>query len=589
MAQKIGLAMAFFLLMLTLSACAPAVGDAVLHMTRPEDGNPQRFHAVEFDVRSDANVDNTFDPAQMDLQVAYTAPSGAQMSVPAFWYQAYDASTLQPQGEPRWKARFTPTESGEWRAQVIRDGDPVGEALAFTVDESDHLGFVRIDSRNPRYFAFDSGAPYFPIGLNIGWSNGDVLADYERWFDRLSENGGNVARVWMASWSFGIEWNDTGLGNYTNRMKQAWLLDQVFAMAEARGITIMLTLINHGAFSTSVNPEWEQNPYNAALGGPCAVPYEFVTNEAAKEMFKRRLRYIAARWGYSTNLLAWEWWNEVNWVGLVDRDLGPWTEEMTAYIQQFDPYDHLVTTSYADGTRTGIWEIGALDFAQQHDYTGLNPLDTFPLSYERIARTAGNKPIVFGELGFSSGDDENLAGLESIQLHNGLWAAPFTGYASTAMHWWWDNFVDPQDQWRHYKGISTFLQGEDLALLRPRSGSASPGDVDVLVLGDDDHQLLWVRNRAYDVPAANDAYNAAILQAIRSNTTMTSWTYEPDPLTDVQITLTDLPAGEYQVKWFDPQAAEWLSEETVTAADGMVTLMMPTISKDMAAKLRRAR
>lgn len=586
MAHKLGWSMLFVWLALTFSACAPTPGDVGMRMAIPAEGNPQRFHKMEFDITVDSQAENPFDPAQVDLQVEYTAPSGAQMTIPVFWYQEYDAATLQPQGEPGWKARFTPTESGEWRAQAVLNGAPVGDALTFGVEESDHPGFVRIDNRNPRYFAFDNGAPYFPIGLNIGWSTGDVLADYERWFDRLSANGGNVARIWMASWSFAIEWNDTGLGDYTNRLKQAWLLDQVFAMAEERGITIMLTLINHGAFSTSVNPEWEQNPYNSALGGPCAVPYEFITNEEAKEMFKRRLRYIAARWGYSTNLFAWEWWNEVNWVGLVDRDLGPWTEKMTAHIQRFDPYDHLVTTSYADGTRTGIWEIDSLDFAQQHDYTGLDPLDTLPVSYERIARSAGDKPIVFGELGFSSGDDSNLAGLESIQLHNGLWVAPFTGYASTAMHWWWDVFVDPQDQWGHFKGISTFLHDEDLALLQPGSASAS-ADVDVLVLGSESRHLIWARNRAYDVSVANDAYSAAVLQAIRSNTQMTSWTYEPEAQAGVEITLSDLPAGNYQVKWFDPQGAVWLSEETIVVEDGATTLRAPAFARDVAVKLLR--
>ncbi len=575
----------FLLSMLTalLSACAHK-DEAVLRLADSVDGTPGVYTRVEFDVTPDKRVDNPFDPGQIDLLVQFTAPSGRIISVPAFWYQAYD-SALQATGAPGWKARVTPTESGSWQAEALLDGQPLGGRVAFDVGSSDHPGFVRIDKRNPRYFAFDNGDPYFPIGLNIAWSNGDVLADYERWFDRLSENGGNVARVWMASWSFAIEWSDTGLGDYTNRMQQAWLLDQIFLMAEERGITIMLTLINHGAFSTSVNPEWDQNPYNTALGGPCSVPYEFMTDPLAREMFQRRLRYIAARWGYSPNLFAWEWWNEVNWTGIVDRDLSPWTEEMTAYIQQYDPYDHLITTSYADGTRTGIWASPALDFAQQHDYSGLNPLQSFPLAYQRITRSAGDKPIVFGELGFSSGDDANTAGLESIHLHNGLWTAPFTGYASTAMHWWWDGFVDPQDQWGHFRGISHFLAGEDLAMLQPGSAVLSASTADALVLADGQRRLLWVRNKAYDVPVANDAYNAAILDAIRTNSTMTSWTYEPDPLTGLQLTVTNLADGDYLIRTFDPQSATWREDEVATAQNGTLRIELPSFSMDIALKL----
>jgi aryl-phospho-beta-D-glucosidase BglC (GH1 family) len=133
---------------------------------------------------------------------------------------------------------------------------------------------------------------YFPIGMNIAWATSlnNTLADYQRWFDKLSQNGGNFARVWMSSWDLGIEWEDTGLGDYTNRLKQAWLLDQVFQMADQRGIFIMLTLLNHGSFSRTVDPEWSGNPYNARLGGPLLKPQDFVTDPQAIDFFKRRLR-----------------------------------------------------------------------------------------------------------------------------------------------------------------------------------------------------------------------------------------------------------------------------------------------------------
>ena len=129
-------------------------------------------------------------------------------------------------------------------------------------------GFIRVNPANKLYFAFDNGETFFPVGLNIGWDGDQVLAEYQRWMDRLSAQGGTVMRVWMASWSFGLEWNDTPLGDYTTRLQRAWLLDQVFRMAEQRGIKIILVLLNHGMFSTSANPQWYENPLNAANGGP---------------------------------------------------------------------------------------------------------------------------------------------------------------------------------------------------------------------------------------------------------------------------------------------------------------------------------
>ena len=50
---------------------------------------------------------------------------------------------------------------------------------------------------------------------------------------------------------------------------------------------------------------------------------EFATNPDAQRLWEQKLRYIAARWGYSTNLFCWEWWNEVNWTPLAARTFWP--------------------------------------------------------------------------------------------------------------------------------------------------------------------------------------------------------------------------------------------------------------------------
>lgn len=547
------------------------------------------YERVELDVRTSTSVDNPFDPAQIDLLVTFLAPSGAQITVPAFWYQAFDRETLQPLDKPGWKARVSPNEIGIWRAWALLDKKGKSNEISFEVTPSNFKGFIRIDPRNERYFVFDDGTPYFAIGLNIGWSSGgNVLPNYERWLTRLSENGGNLARVWMASWSFGLEWEDTGLGDYSARMKQAWLLDQVFEMAEERNIMIMLTLINHGAFSTTTNAEWEHNPYNAALGGPCVNPGEFATDPEARDFFKRRLRYIGARWSYATNLLAWEWWNEVNWTPLFDTQLEPWIEEMTPVLRQHDGHNHLITNSYADGTRSTLWGMAELDFAQHHDYSGRDPMASFPSAYEIISKKAGTKPIVFGELGFAAGSESNTADLETVHFHNGLWTGPFTGYASTAMHWWWDSFVDAHDRWGEFKGISAFLAGEDLATMKAGAAEIEPADADALVLQGQGQLLVWIRSRGYDVGAAQDAYDAAILEAIKSKTILTEWTYEPPTLSGLTLTLGEnLDAGSYRLRWFDPQNAAWLSEETVELDEGSLSLTVPDLAEDIALKIER--
>lgn len=38
---------------------------------------------------------------------------------------------------------------------------------------------------------------------------------------------------------------------------------------------------------------------------------DFFTNERARADYKQRLRYLVARYGYSTSIFAWEFFNEV--------------------------------------------------------------------------------------------------------------------------------------------------------------------------------------------------------------------------------------------------------------------------------------
>ena len=445
---------------------------------------------------------------------------------------------------------------------------------------------MRINKQNPRYMAFDDGSFYFPIGLNLGWSNQPnlgVLKDYERWLDRLSQNGGNIGRVWMSAWAFGIEWNDTGLGDYAGRMKQAWLLDQVFKLAEQRGVYIMLTLLNHGAFSTSVNPEWNDNPYNTANGGPLKEPRLFVRNKQARELFKRRVRYIAARWGYSPNLLAWEWWNEVSWTPIDNSSLKPWVAEMTAYIQQYDPNHHLVSLSYAGaGGATALWKMPELSFVQLHDYSGNDPAKLLPLQNQVMSLKYPDKPFLLAEDGLSGDGASALPSRDVIQFHNGLWAAPFSGMSSTAMYWWWDTLVDPQNLWGEYKGISTFLKDENLAALAPAKAQLAPEGATVLLLQGQDRALAWLRSDAYDVAPASKAYDKA-RQAGQAD----GWAYAPPPISGMQLTVTGLADGDYTARWFEPKTAAWLDEQAVQVRGGTATLAVPTFAQDLAVKIAR--
>ena len=56
------------------------------------------FGRLELGLVTDGQWANPFDPAQVDLQVRFTAPDGTAAQVPAFWYQDFDPATLLPKG-----------------------------------------------------------------------------------------------------------------------------------------------------------------------------------------------------------------------------------------------------------------------------------------------------------------------------------------------------------------------------------------------------------------------------------------------------------------------------------------------------------
>jgi hypothetical protein len=401
--------------------------------------------------------------------------------------------------------------------------------------------------------------------------------------DRLQANGGTLIRVWMASWSFAIEWNDTGLGNYDRRQYRAWQLDQLFQMARERGIYIELVLLNHGAFSETTNPEWNYNPYNARLGGPLDSPADFASDEAARDYFKRRLRYIAARWGYSTQLFAWEWWNEVNWTPIPTEALAAWVVEMTAYLKPFDPYDHLVSISYAGSGWPQVLDLPEIDFLQHHEYTRLDPLEESPRSLAWQQDFSPGKPVLFAEFGYSAGvEDETSFDQQGIHLHNGLWAATFSGFASSAMYWWWDSYIDPLGLWGQFGSLAAFLQGQDLAMLAPLdSGKVKISDplAGVLALGSDERLLAWVRSSGYNALLAQNRHDYDIRY---NKTPEAEWRYQLQPFSGLTLAVAGLKDGSYMVKWYDPATSQWLSESAVTVQDGGLTLEIPPFAEDLA-------
>ncbi len=393
-----------------------------------------RFAKFEASWTLATQTGNPFDPADNDVEVTFNSPKTAPVTVPAFWDGA------------RWRVRYAPLTVGVYRLSITRNGKAVMPAdlspRSFQCVPSNRAGFVRRDPKIVQRFVFDTGAIYYPLGLNVPWTGKEVPA-FGPVFAQMHTDNLNWARVWMTFWDGrALDWAQ----DKANNPKPGYLLmdaarkwDVILDAADKTGVYVQMTLQHHGQYTEKVNPNWSDNPWNVANGGFLAHPDDFFTNARAKHLTKLKYRYILARYGYSTHVMAWELFNEVQNIKETDSHFGDvvaWHKEMLAFLRAGDVNHHLVTTSFS-APGTPLAEIG-LDFDQPHEYT------SDIISYFASQR-GGKSPLFTGEWGPA----DFKTGLTEDFVHDGLWASLMTPVAGAGQFWaasdiesnqWWPQF-----------------------------------------------------------------------------------------------------------------------------------------------------
>jgi len=456
---------------------------AILSAT-PNSRKVPRFGKFELTIELSASYDNPFDPEQIDLTARFTSPSGRKFTVAGFFYQPYknrnagdDEKTpmLEPAGEPCWKVRFAPDEIGTYAYSLAlenRFGATEGRAKSgpatFECIPSSRSGFIRVSPVNRRYFRFDDGSSFFPVGQNL-------QNDWPRYshFRPLADAGCNAVRVWtFCHWSW-LEWtykpdipwagsghwmrSYAGAGRYNQRI--AWIADDYLARCERDGLHLMLCLGNGtggGELSdTGRYDSWGGHPYNVSNAGFLEKPKQIWTDERAIRLYKQRMRYIIARYGYSTSVWAWEFWNEL---GTATPDIVAWHREMSDYVHRTDPHRHLVTT--CTWTRmpkkfNAVWDLPGIDFTQSHIYRG-------PATIRRRVALAlhdhPDKPHIIGEGGGCFPGKDGALDPGGIDFHNSLWAAVMSGSAGTTLPWFWRHRIEPGNLFFHYTAVRRFVK-----------------------------------------------------------------------------------------------------------------------------------
>ncbi|MER3455094.1 MAG: hypothetical protein C4318_08075 [Acidimicrobiia bacterium] len=547
------------------------------------------------------SVANPFDPQQIDVVARFQSGSRVY-DVPAFYTQDYQrsrdasgAEILQPQGNPYWAVRFTPPAGGTWNWEVTirRNGSLISiqDKGQFLCDSTDH-GPLRRHLSDPKKLEHADGTPYLAMGENLGWYGPGGTFDYDAWLDRLAAQGATWIRVWMASWSFGLEGIrrdssgavvETSLGNYTARLDRAWQLDYVIEAARARGIATQLVIQYHGPFSLTTNSEWADNPYNSANGGPISDPALFFTDPTSRQLVRQRLRYIVARWGYADNVI-WELWNEVDLTAGQPNDILTWHDEMFRYLDSLDWVPHLRTTSISEWLDflqplprwAGLWSNPLCDLVQIHLYgQGANlPIDFtrwIPALVGSASRSFG-KPVLMGEAGVDArGPTQTLAADPlSLGIHELVWAGLFADSYGTGMTWWWDNLIHPLDLYATIGSPKTLVSDPPLSTSGLSSGPATATSADGASLygaelRGERTRLAWVRNPNH-------------------------WWFRPD-FSQIQgaiLRLAGMEPGAWRVRFYDPYTGRWIGDAPIEVGlDGALSLNLPTFQGEIAVRADR--
>ncbi|MGQ9881365.1 MAG: DUF5060 domain-containing protein [Armatimonadota bacterium] len=443
-----------------------------------------RYELVEFRLNLQATYDNAFDADEIAVDGIFTTPSGQKVQAPGFFYRPYtrklegNNERLAPSGAPDWRIRFAPTETGKYQLVVtVRDrtGKTVrSQPIAFTCVTSQHPGFVRISKHDKRYFAFDNGKPYVPVGANVCWASSRGTFDYDDWLPRYAQAGCNYFRLWLSpAWTtFALETTRepkarTGLNKID--LANAWRLDYVLNLARKHGMYALLCFDSFNILRKREEggfPFWEETPHNSANGGPLREPGEFWSHPEMLRAYRNKLRYIVARWGWDTQVMSWEFWNEVDLVGRSAYNLEAitrWHQQMGDYLRRADPWKHLITTSFADPNgREVIDRLLQIDFVQTHNYGSRDISGA--LSYFHRRKEAYGKPHFVGEFGAGAMGEDARVDPTGIALHSGIWSNLLDGAAGTPMLWWWDNHIHPHDLYYHFTALTRFIKGVDFPI-----------------------------------------------------------------------------------------------------------------------------
>ena len=503
-------------------------------------------HAAPAQIRQFAMFEQSFEHAggftnpyvELDAEVELIGPDGFTRKLPMFW-----------DGGRTWKFRFAPPQIGRWDWS-IRSSDEGLNSKSGSLDvvESDVRGGLERMPKYPHHFQYQNGEPCWFLG-DTAWAlftddkdESHDRAAVEQYINARAGQGFNVVHAMLLSEA---GWGNSGGPAFTNlpqeRINPAYWqeVDYRLVYLNSKGITggLVLAWADKGR-----NPNnWKDFP--------------------SEESGMRYARYIAARYSAADVyfIVAGEWDMDGT-----TADVREGYAKIGRALASSDPHRRLVTIHPSSNARKSAAEFNAelwMGFGDyQQNYTNLHRAMLEPRDYQKPVVNAEYAYYLRDQNGDGEPDKQNSTTLDSIRhaswdivMAGGYFV---TGFGTT----YFGGHRDPgpffvndtkNDDWEEdVQHLRKFFTGLQWWKLQPHdelitSNAKRTADRRVKIVVAPPATTYWaLANPGYEYVFYVRGYKGIF-----------------------KLSLGDAPAGEYQVREYNPRTGEFAEKQLHRSPD----------------------
>lgn len=497
-----------------------------------------RFKIFEVSMTTPHRFTNPFAEAQISAK--FTSPSGRKVEVHGFYY-----------GDGRWMVRFAPDELGTWsyQAQLIaREETRISGKLHCV--PSDRQGFLRISKKNPFRLQYDSGMPFYPIGIQTGgyfrpgmetpdnrWST----VEPARWCDVFAGSI-NLLRWQLDRGELRLIRPGGPLDQYDTEL--AARMDELLALQKERGFAHIMNTFE-----------------DISLWGNARQVFGEVRDLAEYKSLRARtlpqqeayLRYIVARFGCFVDV--WELFNEDSFAP------DDYLAHLARVIRDHDPYNHPITTNYARPVND--W----CEIVTWHEYMGMPATQVDAYVAEQIGKFKSyGKPVLNTEFG----NQGWLSSYDPVKWRIATW----TAFMNESSILFWYSAVKSKGK-RPYRGnANAYIGPESRQYFRVLNSFTMdlPVDLRPVAVGYTEHndvRLYALSNGELSVIYAHHFSDHGSVYQL------------PDPL------FVQTGPGRFRAVWMDPADGQIVKTEEVETRHQYLIFELPSVMIDLACRLER--